>query len=127
MCKQLNKPQVKRLDYNVFVQRGDKAFERLILWSPAQDPGCQAAFGSPEGFHKMNAEFSANSRNFVNYKGPLFKSPELDNYQLLQAFPASKAATQLPSEISKLLGSSQKKFLGLFPQTDAPFIGACPP
>jgi hypothetical protein len=65
----------------------------------------------------MNPEFSANSRNFSNYSGPLFKSAEQGNYQLLQAFAGSKAAARLPSEISKLLDLSE---------TDVPFIGAYP-
>ena len=73
LCKQLNKPQVKQLDYNVFVRRGEKPFGELILWSPVQNEKCQAAFESPEAMHKKNPEFLTNSRNFVNYGGPLFR------------------------------------------------------
>jgi hypothetical protein len=118
LCSRLNKPQVKQLDYNVFVRRGDKTAGGLIWWSPAPDSDCQAVFDSPEQLHKMNPEFSANCRNFANYDGPLFKSAELGNYELLQAFEGSKPAAPLPQEISKLLGLSQK---------DAGFIGAYPP
>ncbi len=117
LCERLNKPQVKQLDYNVYVRRSNTSVP-LIFWSPAPDPNCRLSFESPEGLRKMYPEFSANSRNFVNFHGPLFKSPELGNYQLLQAFPASKAAAHLPSEISKLLDLSKK---------DARFIGAYPP
>lgn len=117
LCERLNKPQVKQLDYNVYVRGGDKA-EPLILWSPAADVNCQTKFGSPEGLQKLYPEFSAHSRYFANYNGPLFKSPELGNYQLLQGFPGAEAATGLPEEISKLLGRGEK---------DARFIGAYPP
>ncbi len=116
LCERLSKPQVKKFDNNVYVQHGI-ASQRMILWSPAQDPNCQVAFDSPSALNKMYPEFEADSQSFVNYKGPLFKSLELGNYELLQAFPASKSAAKLPSEISKLLE----------PKNDAKFIGAYPP
>jgi parallel beta-helix repeat protein len=118
LCKLLSKPQVKQLDYNVFVRRGEKVFGELILWSPAPKTKCQEAFESPEDMHKAYPEFLTNSRNFVNYDGPLFKNSSKGDYHLLQAFEASGAAAKLPSEISKLLGLSQ---------AEAPFIGAYPP
>jgi parallel beta-helix repeat protein len=117
LCERLNKPQVKQLDYNVYVRGGDRA-EPLILWSPAADVNCQTRFESPEGLQKLHPEFSAHSRYFANYSGPLFKSPELDNYQLLKAFPGSTAATRLPAETGELLGRGKK---------DARFTGAYPP
>lgn len=117
LCERLNKSQLTKLDYNVYV-RGGESTEPLILWSPAADVNCQTRFESPEGLHKLHPEFSAHSKYFANYNGPLFKSPELDNYQLLQTFPGSTAATALPSEIGELLGRGKK---------DARFIGAYPP
>jgi hypothetical protein len=117
LCERLNKPQVKQFDYNVFVRRGDRA-EPLILWSPAADVNCQTRFQSPEALQKANPEFSAHSRYFANYYGPLFKGSELGNYQLLQAFPASEAATLLPDDIRYLIG---------LPKKYTPFIGAFPP
>jgi parallel beta-helix repeat protein len=116
LCERLNKPQVKQLDYNVYVRRSETSVP-LIFFSPAPDPNCQVAFESLEGLQKLHPEFSAHSRYFANYGGPLFKSPELDNYQLLKAFPASTTAARLPSEIRKLLGRKD----------DTPFIGAYPP
>ncbi len=117
LCERLNKPQVKQLDYNVYVRGGDKV-EPLILWGPAADVNCQAKFESPEGLNKLHPEFAAHSKYFANYSGPLFKSPELDNYQLLQGFPGCREATSLPAEISELLGRSKK---------DVRFTGAYPP
>ena len=117
LYERLNKPQVKQLDYNVYVRGGDKA-EPLILWSPAADVNCQTRFESPEGLQKLYPEFSAHSKYFANYSGPLFKSRELGNYQLLKGFPGATAATSLPAEISELLGR---------PKKDTRFIGAYPP
>jgi hypothetical protein len=47
--------------------------------------------------------------------GPLFKSYELGNYQLLQLFPGSAAAIRIPEEIARVLGiqKSQPIQLGL--------------
>jgi len=118
LCERLDKPQVKQLDYNVYVREPDTADKPLLLWSPAPNDACQLVFKSLEGLQKLHPEFSANSRYFADYDGPLFRSPRLGNYQLLQAFPGSEVATTLPSEISKLISR---------PKTDARFIGAYPP
>jgi hypothetical protein len=74
-------------------------------------------FGSPEELHKLHPEFSAHSKYVNNYNGPLFKSYELGNYQLLTSFPEANAGTRLPSEISKLIDQS-KTYIGAFPPTE---------
>jgi parallel beta-helix repeat protein len=117
LCEQLYEPQLKQLDYNVYVRSGESA-EPLMLWSPAADVNCQTKIYSPEGLNKLHPEFSAHSKYFANYNGPLFKSFELDDYQLLKGFPGAEATTVLPEEINKLLGLGQEETL---------FIGAYPP
>jgi hypothetical protein len=112
LCERLNKPQVKQLDYDVFVQQGQPN-ERLIQWSPSPEFNCQANYASPEDLHKAVPEFAANSRNFTDYHGPLFKDAEQGNYRLLEAFPAAKTAAQLPHEISGLL-ETKAKFVGAY-------------
>jgi parallel beta-helix repeat protein len=114
LCEQLDKPQLDRLDYNVYV-RGADVTEPLILWGPAADVNCQTAFNSPQQLQKLHPEFSAHSRYF---DGPLFKCPELSDYHLLKAFPASSTAAVLPDDIKALLRR---------PRKDKPFIGAFPP
>jgi parallel beta-helix repeat protein len=118
LCKRLAKPQLKQLDYNMYVRGLDKT-RPLILWSSALNDHCQQlALDSPDGIHKLYPEFSANSKYFANDNVPLFKSPELGNYELLQTFPGYKSASPLPAEVSKLLGISKK---------DIRYIGAYPP
>jgi len=116
--ERLTKPQVKQLDYNVFVRRGDTASETLITWSPAVSENSLQNLKSPEDLNKLHTEFSAHSKFFDNYDGPLFKSPELGNYELLEAFPGSSVASPLPSEIRELLGRTKQ---------DTRFTGAYPP
>ncbi len=118
LCEKVNNSQLKQLDYNIYVRSSNTSDNPIILWSPVKNENCRLTFNSLAGLQKLHPEFSANSRYFTDYNGPLFKSSELGNYQLLQAFPGSTAATRFPDEIMKLLGLSKK---------DDRFIGAYPP
>jgi hypothetical protein len=117
-CAELDKPQVKKLDYNVYVRQIENTSAPLIYWSPAKNEKCIAPVMSPDELHKMLPEFSANDRYFPAYNGPLFKNPKENNYHLLKSFPASASGEPLADEISRLMGLSQKDIL---------FVGACPP
>jgi hypothetical protein len=108
LCDQLERPQLKQMDYNMYVRKGGSKDEPLILWSPTKNENCQLPLASPGDLEKLCPGFSVNSRYFANYNGPLFKSYELGNYQLLQAFPGSSAAGRLPEEIIRILGISPK-------------------
>lgn len=115
LCSRLNKPQVKTLDYDVFVQQG-QSNERLIQWSPAADANnCQTFFDSPKQFNKAVPAFAGNCQNFTDYQKPLFTDAAKGNYLLSRDFPASKQAAQFPPEIKRLL------------KNDAKYVGAYPP
>jgi hypothetical protein len=118
MYERLKQPQVKQLDYNVYVRIGDTDSQSLIAWSPVVDGNHIVELQSPEQLHKLQPEFSGHSRVFTNYDGPLFKSAELSNYELLKPFPGSETATKLPTDIQSLLGWKKK---------DTGFPGAFPP
>ena len=118
MYERLKQPQVKRLDYNVFVRTGNPVSQPLITWSPVAEGNHSVELQSPEELHQLQPEFSAHSQVFLNYDGPLFKSAKLSNYELLKAFPGSDVASALPTEIRELLGWEKK---------DARFPGAFPP
>ena len=115
--ERLTKPQVKQLDYNVYVRRGDTDSETLITWSPAPGENASLDLKSPEELNKLYPEFSAHSKYFDNYDGPLFKSPELGNYELLKAFAGSSVGGPLPAEIRKLLDRTNQEnhFPGAYP------------
>lgn len=117
LCERLDKPMMKQLNYNVYVRDTDKTSGPLIYWSPAKNENCQLSFESPKDLNKQYPEFSAGSKYFANYDGPLFRSHRLCNYQLLQGFPGSKAASELPVKIRKLLGYPKKapRFVGAYP------------
>ncbi len=117
LCQRLSKPLLSQLDHNVYVRGAEKTASPLILWSPAPGERCQVGFDSLEDLRKVYPEFSADSRYFATYYGPLFKSMELGSYQVLPDFPGLKSGTQLPAGISKLLGQSNKdgRYVGAFP------------
>jgi len=117
MYERLKQPQVKKLDYNVYVRTGSSNSLLMIEWSPVAEGNHSVNLQSPEELNKLQSEFSANSLVFANYDGPLFRSAPLSNYELLEAFPGSKKASPLPNEISKLLRweKQESHFPGAFP------------
>jgi len=118
LCKRLNKPQLDKLDYNVYVRTPGNKSHPLILWSPAKNTDCYKEIEVLSDLHKLHKEFSRYSKNLVNYDGPLFKSWKLGNFELLSEFTGSKVGTKLPDEIRELLGISEE---------GVPFVGAFPP
>ena len=117
MYERLKGPQVKKLDYNVYVRTGESRSQPLITWSPVAEGTHSVNLQSPEDLNKLLPEFSGNSLAFANYDGPLFRSAVLSNYELIDAFPGSEKASPLPDEISRLLGWEKQKsrFPGAFP------------
>ena len=118
LCDRVKGSQLKQLDFNLYVRGTSKIDDPIILWSPVENDNCRLTFDSLEDFRKLESKFSAHSQCLENYEGPLFKSKEFGNYQLLPTFPAAKSGMKLPAEISKLLGDSTK---------DGLYIGAYPP
>ena len=117
LCQRLTQSQLKQLDHNVYVVRKEKTTSPMILWSPAPNEKCQAGFESLEGLRKLYPEFSANSRVYSNYDGPLFKSIELGNYQVLPTFTGLKSGMQLSAKIRGLIGQSEDvgRYVGAYP------------
>jgi parallel beta-helix repeat protein len=108
LCEKVNNSQLKQLDYNAYVRGSRKTDLPIILWSPMKNNSCRLTFNSLEGLRKLQPDFSNHSQYFPNYNGPLFKSSELGNYQLLAAFPGSQSGIQLPAEVSKLIDQSNR-------------------
>jgi hypothetical protein len=114
ICGLEDNSQLEQLDYNMYVRCSSDTTDPIILWSPAMNPKCQFEFSSLDGLQKLLPDFEAHSIYFPGYSGPLFKSPILKNYQLLNDFPGSGSAARLPKDVSKLLNQS-KQFIGAYP------------
>ena len=113
ICDKINDSQLKELDYNMYV-RANSDDNPLIWWSPVKNENCRISFNSLEGLQKLHPEFAAHSKYFPDYNGPLFKSPELGNYELLKAFPGSEGGTKLPGDVSELLDQTGQ-YVGAYP------------
>lgn len=113
-CIRVNTQQLKHIDHNVYVRNTANENIPLILWSPADNEKCQQEFSSPNNLQKTFMCFATHSRYFADYHGPLFKSIELGNYQLLKNFPGINSATELPDDIRNLFGQSEQ-YIGAFP------------
>jgi hypothetical protein len=124
LCDKLTEPQVKELDYNVYVRKSTMQQSPLILWSPVKNEECLVLLDSPASLNKVNNQFEKNSSYFSDYNAQVFRSDKLGNYQLLQSFPGIKSAEPLPGKIKELLGLSEN-IEPFTPQTG--FIGAYPP
>ena len=117
LCDSINKPQLKQLDYNVYVRAPINSETPLIWWSPVQNEKCRLSFNDLAGLQKQEPQFEQHSKYFPNWNGPLFKSVELGNYQVLRSFPAFGNATAIPKEAAKHLTIDGKMFIGAFPPT----------
>jgi parallel beta-helix repeat protein len=117
LCNKLKKPQLDEMDNNVYVRSPGSETDLLMLWSPFKNKECMAEFNSLSELRKKHKEFAANSKYFVDYTSPLFKSWRLGNFELLKGFKGSKVAAKLPDKVGKLLGVSKEHsaFIGAYP------------
>jgi len=114
ICGRLDTQQLREIDNNVYVRISDDNMTPLLFWSPLENKECRGYLNTLVDLRKLHPEFEANSLEFNNYKGPLFKSLELANLQLIATFPGYKAEGQLPNEINKIIGQS-KNYIGAYP------------
>jgi parallel beta-helix repeat protein len=117
LCQTLDKSPLKQYDYNVFVTDINRGFQTLVYWSPAPNRECQQDVKLLDELKKVFDGSSGNSKVFEGYYLPLFKSSELMNFELNEAFPGAHAATVLPADVQKLLGLNSKY---------TPYVGAYP-
>ena len=103
LCGKLTRPQVARLDGNVYVRGGNNGDRSLIVWSPADGENCTTEFKSPAELNRVHPEFEARSRSLENYAGSVFKSPELKHFALAND-SAGEVTDTLPAKVQTLLG-----------------------
>ena len=117
LCQKLDKSPLKQYDYNVYVKDTYNGFKPIVYFSPTPVTGCQKAVESLDDLKTVFDGSSVNSKVYEIYNMPLFKSPELGDYQLNQAFPGAYIATSLPADIQKILGlqAKYKPYIGAFP------------
>ncbi|MBN1302579.1 MAG: right-handed parallel beta-helix repeat-containing protein [Melioribacteraceae bacterium] len=118
ICETITNQQFKQLDHNIYVSAGDRNIVPSILWGPVKNEICQVSFNTVSDLNSSFNEFGVNSRLFNCYEGPLFKSLELGNFQVLKSFKGIEYGMRMPSEVRKLLPMNK--------QADI-YVGAYPP
>jgi hypothetical protein len=111
LCAKLQRPQAKEVDGNVYV-RADSAGASappVILWSPAGTDSCVARVGSLDEFQKLAPPFEASGRQLDRSPRSIFKGPDVERYELLQALPGAAGGETLPADVRKLLGWSEEE------------------
>ncbi len=104
LCGRLTRPQMARLDGNVYVRRGAATSAPLFVWSPVAGERCQAELGSLDALRSLQPDFERNGRSLGGVFGPAFKSPELANYEPVGDVALPPPAGALPDAVRKLLG-----------------------
>jgi parallel beta-helix repeat protein len=104
LCGRLTEPQLAGIDGNVYVRRGQVASRPLITWSPVAGDKCAVALESPAALNKIQASWEAHSRVLDGYAGAFFKSPELDNLELMAPIPATMPGDPVPDEVRRIAG-----------------------
>ncbi len=115
LCGKLTGSQIDKLDGNVYVR--DKGANTIFIWSPAKGETCTTEFKNIEDFQKIYPEFETHSKVLNSDMRSIFKSPELNNYELIKPLQESALTIPLPDDIKKLIGWSETgiQIPGAFP------------
>ncbi|PTY07152.1 hypothetical protein DB347_07520 [Opitutaceae bacterium EW11] len=100
---QLKDPQAKEIDGNVYARRAPARPQPLLAWAPVQNEKGLLEFSSIEDFRKADSRFEAKAQVYPDYWGALFKSTQLERFELLRAFPGAGNGIALPESIRELL------------------------
>jgi parallel beta-helix repeat protein len=108
LCSKLTRPMAKEVNGNVYVRSNmpGMAAVPLVQMSPATTDNCVTPLGSLDEFHKLVPAFEANGLQLDRTPRSVFKGPDVDRYDLLQAIPAG---TALPADVRKQLGWTEQE------------------
>ena len=120
LCAQLTRSQATALDANLYVRQAPSS-QPLITWTPAAGESCQQRIDAVADLQR-DTGFELNGRAFVDYRGALFRSPELRDFQLVELPAGVRPVEGVPAEIQKLLGRTEPSVPGAFPfRSAAPY------
>ena len=114
LCGRLTRPQAATLDANLYVRQGPSA-QPLILWSPAAGETCQRGLDTLAELQAGTPAFERTGRALADYRGALFRSPDLRNFELAELPPGVRTVDSTPAGILRLLGWNEASVPGAFP------------
>jgi hypothetical protein len=103
LCDKLTETQLSKLDGNVYIKSSIDSGMPLIYWSPAEGDNCTANYNTLSDFQTMNAKFEKNGHMLIRDFHSVFRSPELGNYELLDAIKKIAFTVPVSKEIQELL------------------------
>ncbi len=109
LCAKLTRPMAKEVNGNVYVRASTAGLATtppLVQMSPASTDSCISTFGSLDEFRKAVPAFETSGRQLDRTPRSVFKGPDVERYELLQAMPGGEP---LPAEIRKLLSWSEEE------------------
>ena len=114
-CDQQTIPALKTLDHNAYVKLGNN--EEPIIWlSQKLGEDCETTFSSTSELNNKVKNYEKGGISLLNYSGPLFRSIELNNFQLQDGFKGENAAMTIPKEILEVIkNQSSTKYIGAYP------------
>ncbi len=117
LCGKLTRPQVARLDGNVYIRSGDAALRNLLVWSPVEGGNCVTELPTLTDLQKLAPDFETHSQAVNLPLGSVFKAPDLARYELIRSFGPAVGAGPLPPEVRQVLAwPDQTPFLpGAYP------------
>ena len=118
MCERLTEPQLKTLNYNVFVRGNEEGGHNtpMMKWSPYPDENCQIDIFSPTELNDLIPEFSTDCQYFKNFDDQLFVDLQNKDFRPVTGFPGLNAATTIPPHIAEIMRLKDNKdpFCGAF-------------
>ena len=114
LCGRLTRPQPTTLDANLYIRQGASS-QPLIIWSPAAGEGCQRGVHTLADLQTQTPAFERNGHALIEHRGPLFRSPDLRNFDLAELPAGVGPIEAVPAEIRRLLGWHQPSVPGAFP------------
>lgn len=104
LCGRLTRPQVARLDGNVYARHGTGRRLPLLVWSPADGEQCTVNLDTLDELRARHRSFEAHGQYLPDLSGPVFRSAELANLEPLPSVAAAFPTAIPPADVSALLG-----------------------
>jgi parallel beta-helix repeat protein len=114
MCDDYPEMQLSRMEHNAYVIQNETTSP--AVWMAQKMNGkCESAF-SDSGSLQDASDYGTASMTLKNYRGPLFKSQELKNLELLKGFPALGTGTAIPDYIRDIMSAElPESYVGAYP------------
>ena len=112
LCTKVKNPPLSRMENNAYILENKRKDIPLLLYSPYSNDKCQIAFNSPQEFSLEFNQFEKNSSIDIKPLRGIFKSVELENYQLIGK--TNYVATEkIPDAVAKALDKTKKTLFSI--------------